>query len=281
VASARRCPRPVSRLPAHGPASSPANMNTRASPGSGCYPRLLTSASTQPITKGDGGAIGNCDRSHSSRYLSSGRLRHNAPITATARRSLLGRQFAGRVLGNEQITLERTLPNAARACHAAMNDAHASYQRPPGEPRRIVDEPLFRFLIDFEVQKAQRLRYCISVICVSPDAAGDLLPRPPILEATVRLTRTTDAVASLSDSSLAMLLINADTTSLPAILARLNAEFEALTRVALTGRSATTWSAGGACYPTTAAGGNELLHQALALMMQARRNGGDTLLVAC
>ena len=32
----------------------------------------------------------------------------------------------------------------------------------------LVDESLFRFLVDFEIQKAQRLRYSVAIVCFDP-----------------------------------------------------------------------------------------------------------------
>src|SRR5262249_61950578 len=39
----------------------------------------------------------------------------------------------------------------------------------------LVNESLFRFLVDFEIQKAQRLRYSVSLVCfaVEPSASGN------------------------------------------------------------------------------------------------------------
>ena len=39
----------------------------------------------------------------------------------------------------------------------------------PGGASNVVPEELFRYLLDLEVEKAARLRYCVSVLCLSPD----------------------------------------------------------------------------------------------------------------
>jgi hypothetical protein len=50
--------------------------------------------------------------------------------------------------------------------------------------------------------------------------------------------------------------------------------------MATLGRADSTLSAGGGCYPKTATSGEELLQQARALMIRARRDGGDCLYLA-
>jgi len=39
-----------------------------------------------------------------------------------------------------------------------------------------VDDLLFRFLVDLEVQKAQRLRYCVSLVCLAAEFAPPEAP---------------------------------------------------------------------------------------------------------
>jgi len=65
----------------------------------------------------------------------------------------------------------------------------------------LVDELLFRLLVDFEIQKAQRLRYSLSIVCFAsePASAGNgeaSPPSPSLAESVVRYLRGTDAVAS-------------------------------------------------------------------------------------
>jgi hypothetical protein len=140
----------------------------------------------------------------------------------------------------------------------------AASPRPTGTGAQIVDDDVFRLLIDMEIQKAQRLRYVVSVIFIHVEAE----PAGPDARAAVKMVasgvRSTDAVAARDGSTVALLLIDADASSLPTILQRL--EVAAL--------EAVPWSAGGACYPQTAASGEELLSQALAMMARARQDGG-------
>ena len=135
-----------------------------------------------------------------------------------------------------------------------------------------MDESLFRFLVDFEIQKAQRLRYSVSLVClaVEPSAAGNgEASASTVAESVVRYLRGTDAVALWDQGWLAMLLVDAETTHLPAILNRLT------TRLETAG-----WSAGGSCYPRTAARADDMLRQAVDQLARAREEGGNRLYVA-
>jgi hypothetical protein len=45
----------------------------------------------------------------------------------------------------------------------------------------LVEESVFRLLLEFEIQKAQRLRYSIAVVCLSAElasVAGSITPYP-------------------------------------------------------------------------------------------------------
>jgi hypothetical protein len=57
-----------------------------------------------------------------------------------------------------------------------------------------------------------------------------------------------------------MLLVDAEDTDLPTIMGRLTPRLDDI-----------PWSAGGACYPRTAATANDLLSQAQAMMKEAKR----------
>jgi len=88
---------------------------------------------------------------------------------------------------------------------------------PPPEPiqaddgARSVDASLFRVLVDIELRKAQRLRYCISVICVCAKVLSrELSASGLFLDHFRRQLRATDAVAHWSPASLALLLVDAD-----------------------------------------------------------------------
>jgi hypothetical protein len=136
----------------------------------------------------------------------------------------------------------------------------------------LVDEPLFRFLINFEIQKAQRLRYSISLVClaIEPTTTGNGEASPvSVGERIVTYLRGTDAVALSAQGWFAMLLVDAETTHLPAIFDRLTARLETA-----------GWSAGGSSYPRTAARAEDMLRQAIELLTRARGEGGNRLYVA-
>jgi len=136
----------------------------------------------------------------------------------------------------------------------------------------LVDEVLFQLLIDFEIQKAQRLRYSISLVCFALEAStrgNGQTSANSLAENVTRHLRGTDAVASWSQGWLSLLLIDTETTHLPSILDR------------LTNRLDTAgWSAGGTSYPRTATRSEDMLRQAVDLMTKAREEGGNRLYVA-
>jgi hypothetical protein len=136
----------------------------------------------------------------------------------------------------------------------------------------VVDDSTFRLLVDFEVKKAQRLRYCVSLVCLAAEAARPETQgaSPPFrAEIVTRYIRGTDVVTPWAQASLALLLIDAETSSLRRILDRLTARLDA-----------SVWSAGGSSYPKTATRADELLHQAVDLMVRAKQEGGSRLYVA-
>jgi len=136
---------------------------------------------------------------------------------------------------------------------------------------RVVDDSLFRFLVELEVQKAQRLRYCVSLVCLAIEVARGETREPslPSLAGVVtRYLRGTDVVAPWAPASLALLLVDAETTHLPSILSRLTASLQT-----------TAWSAGGSSYPKTATRANDMLRQAVDSMVRAKNEGGNRLYV--
>lgn len=129
----------------------------------------------------------------------------------------------------------------------------------------IVDGEFLRFLVDNEIRKAQRLRYCVSLVRM---AAGPTSPaylsEPAVLERVAGHLRATDVVVP-QESTLGLLLIDADVAHLPAIVERLATVL------------GIPWSAGGACYPRTATRIEDLLRQADETMLKAQRDGGSRL----
>src|SRR3989442_5635402 len=124
----------------------------------------------------------------------------------------------------------------------------------------LVDELLFRLLVDFEIHKAQRLRYSVSIVCFATEPAtagnGEASPLSPSLaESVTRFLRGTDAVASWAQGWLSLLLVDPETTHLPSILDRLTARLET-----------PAWSAGRSCHPRTATRAQGMLRPAVELI---------------
>jgi hypothetical protein len=142
--------------------------------------------------------------------------------------------------------------------------------RPPADGGAwIVDSLGFRRFVDMEIQKAQRLRYCVSLVCIATDVRSSEAEQPAapsLAEIITPHIRATDVVACWAFPSLALLLVDAEIGTLPSIVRRLMTNLETF-----------LWSAGGSCYPRTATRAEELFRQALELMMQARRDGGNRL----
>ena len=151
---------------------------------------------------------------------------------------------------------------------------------PAGQLHNVVDEKPFRFILNLEVNKAVRLQYCNSVMCLTPDRppprANSLLMKR-IAETAVRGLRDTDLVTTLPRFSIGILLVDAEPAALPGILDRLKEELDAR-RLTVKGREwRVSWSAGGGCYPLTATSGGDLLRQAIDLMTRAKQEGGARL----
>jgi hypothetical protein len=165
-----------------------------------------------------------------------------------------------------------------------LNDLHAdTVNSSPANPQRVLvlDEGLLVFLLTLEVNKAIRLQYCLSVFCLAPDlpmgeVAPTLLNR--LAEAAICQLRATDVAASFpAPHCVMLLLVDANARALPGIFQRLITALEATPLNGKREGQRFTFSAGGGCYPQTAANGNELLRQAMDLLVRAKSNGGDRL----
>src|SRR5438132_11881780 len=97
-----------------------------------------------------------------------------------------------------------------------MTDSLASL--PTSGGARTVDPALFRILVDSEMRKAQRLRYSISVICVSAKAVATELS---FIDQFRGQLRATDVVAPWPPASLVVLLIDAKSGDIPAVMRRI------------------------------------------------------------
>jgi diguanylate cyclase (GGDEF)-like protein len=148
-------------------------------------------------------------------------------------------------------------------------------------PANVVDERTFSLVLQLELHKATRLRYCFSVLCVTPDLNGDMTPDVirRLARVMVQHLRRTDLVTRLKAPGLAVLLIDAEPRSLEVIVRRVQ-DGLALQRItAKRLASEVTLSAGGACFPLTAQSSAEVISQAVDLMTRAQRDGGNQLYV--
>lgn len=139
---------------------------------------------------------------------------------------------------------------------------------------RIVEEPLFDFLLRHEVTKSQRLQYSVSVVCFSVGTADATLS--PLAPRVLDHIRATDVVLESPPSTLTLLLVHAEVEALPAVVHRLTEHLQGF----LAPGATLAWSAGGACYPQTAVGPGEVLEQARELMRRAQAAGADRLYLA-
>jgi hypothetical protein len=151
-------------------------------------------------------------------------------------------------------------------------------------PRRgaPVPERLFRYLLDLEIERANRLRYCVTLVCLSPDLtapqADPGLTRA-IARTLLRQLRRTDLATTLSQDVVGLLLVDTEPRVLGRILDRAaNAQLPEGRRF-VRGRQIVSVSGGASCYPTTAPDKRALLREASLLMHRARREGGDRLIV--
>ncbi len=133
---------------------------------------------------------------------------------------------------------------------------------------RIVAEALLRWLIELEVAKAQRLHYCISVVCLAVDsvtAPAGAMSR--LAERFVDHLRSTDIVVPhQGGSSLTLLLVDARPDTLSQIIQRITEQLGPI-----------PWSAGGATYPGTASDADDLLSHAADSLARAQEEGGQHL----
>jgi hypothetical protein len=150
-------------------------------------------------------------------------------------------------------------------------------------PRRApTSERLFWYLLDLELEKANRLRYCVSLMCLTPDL-GEAEVDPALTRGIARITlrhlRRTDLAAMLARDVVGLLLVDTEPAMLAKVLDRAaNASLPEGRRF-VRGRRVVSVSGGASCYPITASDRAALLREAIQLMHRARREGGDRLVL--
>lgn len=167
-----------------------------------------------------------------------------------------------------------------RACGVMLASSRASKSNPmttpppgsfqPDNGARSVDAALLRLLIDIELRKAQRLRYCISVICICANVIStEVCADGVLLDHFRRQLRTTDAIAHWPPASLALLLVDADSEHIPAVMRRITTQL-----------AEGSWRAGAISYPRSNWGVDEMLRRAAHLMERALSEPGEPLYLA-
>jgi hypothetical protein len=145
-----------------------------------------------------------------------------------------------------------------------------------------VPADLFRYLLDLEIEKAARLRYRVSVVCLTPDV-DDVRKAPSLAEHIARVMlhhlRQTDAATVFPAARVGLLLIDADPEALQRIVGRAaGGTTLGSPRFALGGETVSV-SGGAGCYPVTGSNASDVLGQACRLMRLAQGRGGDRLLL--
>jgi hypothetical protein len=145
-----------------------------------------------------------------------------------------------------------------------------------------VPERLFRYLLDFEIEKAKRLRYCLSLVCLTPDLdEGEIDPglTRAIARSALRHLRRTDLASTLARDVVGLLLVDTEPGVLDRLMDRAADACFPTGRRFLRGRQVVSVSVGASCYPVTAPDQVTLLGEATQLMRRARREGGNRLIV--
>ena len=151
-------------------------------------------------------------------------------------------------------------------------------------PPRVAPLPerLFRYLLDLEIDRANRLRYCLSVVCLTPDSAHSQ-PDPELTRAIARIVlnqlRRTDVGSTLAPDVVCLLLVDTEPGMLGRILDRVVSGCPSGARRFVRGSQVVSVSVGASCYPMTAHDRPALLHEASSLMHRARKEGGDRLIL--
>jgi len=158
-----------------------------------------------------------------------------------------------------------------------MSFQSAGDEGPFSHAQNLVEAGFFPQLLYLETQKALRLRYSISVLCVSVSEGHQGKDPPPtteyIAQEMIRRLRATDVATLLSPSTVGILLVDAEIQSVSKVFDRAT---ETLRNhpVSFEGReSRVTLRAGAVCFPGTVTNASDLMRQAIALMGRASGEG--------
>jgi hypothetical protein len=158
-----------------------------------------------------------------------------------------------------------------------MNLQSAGDEGPFSHAQNLVDADFFPQLLHLETQKALRLRYSISVLCVSV-SEGDQGEDPPpptkyVAQEMIRRLRATDVATLLSPSAVGILLVDADIQSVRQVFERATETLRDHPASYEGRESRVTLRAGAVCFPGTVTNASDLMRQAIALMGRASAEG--------
>jgi hypothetical protein len=137
----------------------------------------------------------------------------------------------------------------------------------------VLDDETFTLIAELEVRKAVRLQYFVSLLAILPDVEGG--PKPEdfdrrLAEVVRTAVRGTDVIGLQGSSGLHILLTNAPLDDLAAIIERITQAVSRHMFETDEPRLLVTLSTGGACFPTTARGRDDLFGQVHMLAAEAR-----------
>jgi hypothetical protein len=137
----------------------------------------------------------------------------------------------------------------------------------------VLDDETFTLIAELEVRKAVRLQYFVSLLAIYPDVEGG--PKPEdfdrqLAEVVRTAVRGTDVIGLQGSSGLHILLTNAPLDDLAAIIERITQAGSRHMFESDQPRLLVTLSTGGACFPTTARGREDLFGQVHMLAAEAR-----------
>jgi hypothetical protein len=145
----------------------------------------------------------------------------------------------------------------------------------------VVDENTFAFITELEVRKAVRLQYYVSLLGIKVDVVDDRTAVPrSVNEQLAHMISTeircTDLVCPFfATSDLHILLLNVHLYNLPIVMQRITRLVNRHLFKVDDQLRELSLSMGGACFPSTARGREDLFTQVLTLMSEAQRDRSE------
>lgn len=151
--------------------------------------------------------------------------------------------------------------------------------RRPDPYAAIVDEQTFLLLTELEVRKAVRLQYYVSLLGIQAEVEGPTRPADvhlisvQVAQVISQGIRSTDVIGVKPVwPNVHILLVSAHLYNLPTIIGRLIRVVNRHTFEVGERPQPVSLAIAGACFPTTARGGEDLFAQVAALIAEAQRD---------